>query len=64
MEESFRVCPHNQLPGKMMVEYWRGKEFVAGIYPHKDGIRVVSKYLDGVEHESAIPPGVVIKFSS
>ncbi|GAI31445.1 unnamed protein product [marine sediment metagenome] len=63
MEERFRVCPHNQLPGKMMVEYWRGKEYVAGIYPHEDGIRIVSKHLDGVEHEAGNPPAVVIRFS-
>ena len=63
MEERFRVCPHNLLPGKMMVEYWRGKEFVACIYPHEDGIRIVSKYLDGVEHEAGNPPAMIIRFT-
>ncbi len=51
MEGRFMVCPHGQLPAKIMVEYWRGKEFVAGIYPHKDGIRIVSKYMTGVSKE-------------
>ena len=49
--------------GKPMVEVWRNSEFIAGIYAHEDGIRIVSKYLDGVEHETDMPPSVVIKFS-
>jgi len=59
----FRVKPHEIQPGKQMVEFWRDGQFVAGIYPHQDGIRVVSKYLDGVEHEPDYPPGVVLKLS-
>ncbi|GAI95508.1 unnamed protein product [marine sediment metagenome] len=45
----FRVKPHGTLPGNQMVEFWRDGVFVAGIYPHEDGIRIVSKYIDGVE---------------
>ncbi|GAH86115.1 unnamed protein product, partial [marine sediment metagenome] len=54
---------HSMLLGKQMVEFWRDGQFVAGIYPHEDGMRLVSKYLDGVEHEAAMPPSIVIKFS-
>ena len=60
-EERFTICPHDLLPGKMMVEYWRGKEFVAGIYAHQDGIRIVSKYLDGVSEDPSFPPAAIIR---
>ena len=51
-----------------MIEVWRDCEFVAGIYPHQDGIRIVSKYMDGVEEEPVMPaqvrlPVVVIKLA-
>ncbi|MBA7680485.1 hypothetical protein ES703_88802 [subsurface metagenome] len=52
MEERFTVCPHTTLPGKTMVEYWRDGKFVAAIYPHQDGIRIVSKYMTGVIEET------------
>ncbi|KKK70619.1 hypothetical protein LCGC14_2922180 [marine sediment metagenome] len=46
-----------------MVEAWKDGKFVASIYGHDDGIRIVSKHLDGVEHQVDIPPSVVIKLS-
>lgn len=49
--------------GRLMVEVWRDGTFVAGIYKHDDGIRIVSKYLDGVEQEVGYPPGVILKLS-
>lgn len=60
-QEQFRVVPHKELPGKHMVEYWEGEKFIAGIYPHKDGIRVVSKYYTGIMHDPNQPPAVVVK---
>ena len=63
MEERFTVCPHTTLPGKTMVEYWRDGRFVASIYPHQDGIQIVSKYMDGVKHEPGYPPTVVVHLS-
>ena len=60
MIERFKVCPHGQLPDTMMVEYWRGKEFVGGIYPHEDGLRIVSKYMIGVREELGSPQTAVI----
>jgi len=45
MVYKFRVSEHNVLPEKLMVEVWRDGTFVAGIYPHEDGIRIVSKYM-------------------
>lgn len=60
-EEEFRVCPHDLQPGKKMVEYWRDGKFVAGIYPHQDGIRIVSKYMTGVVTDPSYPPAAIIK---
>jgi hypothetical protein len=51
------------MTGKPMVEVWQDGEFIASIYGHEDGLRIVSKYLDGVEHEAATPPSIFIKFS-
>ena len=45
------------------VEVWQGGTFIASICAQEDGLRIVSKYLDGVEHEAATPPSIVIKFS-
>ncbi|GAI78352.1 unnamed protein product, partial [marine sediment metagenome] len=59
----FRVKPHEILPGNQMVEFFRDGVFVAGIYPHEDGIRIVSKYMDGVEKEPGYPPAVVVQLS-
>lgn len=61
--DEFRVVTHSMLLGKQMVEFWRDGQLVAGIYPHEDGIRIVSNYLDGVEHEVGMSPSIVIKFS-
>lgn len=46
-----KVASHGILPGKQMVECWRDGVFVASIYPHQDGIRIVSKYMTGVIKE-------------
>ena len=46
-----KMASHGVLPGKQMVECWQDGLFVAGIYPHQDGVRVVSKYLTGVAKE-------------
>lgn len=48
-----------------MVEFWRDGVFVAAIYPHKDGIRIISKYMDGVDSGELknIIPALVIRLS-
>ncbi len=51
MNYEFRVVPHSMLPGKQAVECWHDGKFVAGIYPHQDGIRIVSKYITDVSKE-------------
>ena len=51
------------MTGEPMVEVWRDGEFIAGIYVHKGGMLIVSKYLEGVEHEADVPPSILIKFS-
>jgi len=58
-----RLPPPGILLGNQMVEGCRDGVFVAGIYPHEDGIRVASKYLDGVEHVLEYPPSVVMHLS-
>ena len=51
MSIELKVASHGLLPGKQMVECWRDGVFVAGIYPHLDGIRIVSKYMTDVAKE-------------
>lgn len=58
----FKIDTHTET-GKPMVEAWKDGKFVAGIYGHDDGIRIVSKYLDGLKHESAYPPSVIVTFT-
>ena len=58
----FRITT-NTVTGKPMVEVWQDGVFLASIYGHEDGMRIVSKYLDGVEHEAVTPPSIIIKFS-
>lgn len=48
MSYEFKVVPHLIHPGSQMIECWRDGVFVAGIYPHEDGLRVVSKYMTEV----------------
>jgi len=52
MGYEFRVVPHSMLPGKQAVECWRDGKFVAGIYPHQDGIRIVSKFITDIIKEA------------
>ena len=56
----FKLSTHS-ITGKPMVEVWRDDTFVASIYEHEEGIQLVSKYFDGVEHNPDYPPSVVIK---
>ena len=58
----FRIDTH-QVTGEPMIEVWRDGVFIAGIYSHPDGIKIVSKYLDGVAHESGMPLGLIVNFS-
>lgn len=61
MTYEFRVMPHRQLPGQQVVECWRDGLFVVGVYPHEDGLRIVSKYMQDVTKETDWPPSVIIK---
>ena len=58
----FRIATHT-VTGKPMVEVCQSGEFIASIYAHEDGMRIVSKYLDGVQHEVTTPPSIVVKFT-
>jgi len=49
--------------GQEMMEVSDGCVVIARIYPHPEGIRIVSEYLDGVEHEAVTPPALVVKFT-
>ena len=53
--------PH-KLTGGQMTEVFSDDVFVAGIYPHEDGIRIVSKYLGTVRRDDEYPPAVVVYF--
>jgi len=63
MTYEFHVVGHSILHGNQAVECWRDGVFVAGIYPHQDGIRVVSKYMTEVTKDPGYPPAAVVKLS-
>jgi len=63
-----RVTGHGILPGNQMVECWRDGKFVASIYPHQDGIRIVSRYVTDLVkeeepafHASQWTPSAIVK---
>jgi len=59
----FRLSTHD-ITGEPMVEVWRDDTFVASIYGHEEGVRLVSKYFDGVAYDpGSPPPAVVIKLA-
>ncbi|HUV45138.1 MAG TPA: hypothetical protein VMW13_09950 [Dehalococcoidales bacterium] len=49
--------------GQEMIQLLENGCVIARIYPHPEGIRIVSEYLDGVEHEAVMPPALVVKFT-
>jgi len=58
----FRIGTHT-MTGRPMVEVWQDGKLKASIYSLDDGVKVVSKYLDGVEHDPGYPPAVVVHLS-
>ncbi len=64
MSEEFKVKPHAELPDKEMVECWRDGIFIAGIYHHQDGIKVVSKYMVGPRPLGGWPPSILIELAA
>ena len=61
----FRLSTHTQT-SKPMVEVWRDDTFVASIYGHEEGVRLVSNYFEGVyydPHDPLSPPSVIIKLA-
>jgi len=56
----FRIKPHEILTCTQMVEVWRDGTLAAGIYPHEDGLRIVSKYMAEVEQQTGYPPSFVM----
>ena len=59
----FRVQEHTVLPGKQVVEIFDGDRFVGAIYPHAQGIHIVSKYMeeDQIEFTGKAPRELLIK---
>ena len=51
------------LADQEMIELSQNGHAIGRIYPHHEGIRIVSEYLDGVEHETVTPPALVVKFT-
>lgn len=58
---TFRIA--RDLRGDPMVEVWRDGEFVAAIYSHDNGVRIVSKYLDSGCHEPEVPMSLIVNLS-
>ena len=56
------VVKHHRLTGGNMIEVFDDDVFVASVYPHEDGIRVVSKYLGTVQRDDDNPPTITIHF--
>ena len=59
---TFRLSTHG-ITDEPMVEVWRDDTFVASIYGHEEGVRLASKYFNGVVYDPSFPPAVVIKLS-
>lgn len=55
----FRVVPHSIVPGALVVECWRDGQFVAAVYEHEGGLRIVSKYMGLVVKEDGLPSAIV-----
>ena len=54
-----KAVDHTFLPGRKVFECWRDGVFVAAIYPHQDGLRIVSKYMtDLVKEEETVFHGL------
>lgn len=65
MDISFVMAEHKiGRRGQMVCEVWDGSRLVGVVYPHEDGIHVVSKYLNGTQPTSNFPPGVLVKLNS
>ncbi len=58
----FKTTEH-MVTGGPCAEIWDGDTFVAGIYLHDDGVRVVSKYMDGVKVDNGYPPAATVILS-
>lgn len=64
MNISFVMAEHSILgEGHMVCEVWEGSRFVGAIYPHADGVHIVSKYLNGTLPTAGFPPGVIVKLN-
>ena len=44
-------------------EVWDGSRLVGVVYPHQDGIHIVSKYLNGTEPTGLPAPGILVKLN-
>jgi hypothetical protein len=51
MAIELKVKQYGILSSGQVIECWRDGVFLAAIYPHQDGIQVVSKYLKDVIKE-------------
>ena len=47
----------------MVCEVWDGSRLVGVVYPHQDGIHIVSKYMNGTESTVISPPGILVKLN-
>ena len=64
MDVSFVMREHHILGrGHMVCEVWDGLRLMGVVYPHQDGIHIVSKYLNGAEPTVDFPPGILVKLN-
>lgn len=58
-----RIQDHTVMPGKQFVEIFDDERCVGAIYPHPQGIRIVSKYMSGgqIEFTPGAPSELLIK---
>ena len=48
MEITFKLARHKVIPNQTAIEVYADGRFACGIYPHKRGIHVVSKFMQKV----------------
>lgn len=56
----FRITQHSRLPGQEIVEVRNDRnQLVAVVYPHAQGLHVVSKHMAGYAATIGVPQGVL-----
>jgi len=62
MTVRFRLAPHAVEPNQQVVECWYDGQFVACIYPHHQGLRIISKHTKDVTIDTLPREATIITF--